>query len=431
MPTAARSSRASACSSTDSRSCRAAACRSAASSPGSPTRSSSARRSWQARSRPRARSSRTTRKLVADVAELEHKARRQDVLVDDDAIAAFYAERVPPGVHSRATFERWREQAERKDPRALFLTREALMRHTAAHVTEALFPETLAQGGAVLPLKYRFAPGHPLDGLTLTAPLALLNQLDAARLSWLVPGMIREKVPVLPEGAAEGAGATGWFRFRTPSPRSSKRRRTETKRFPTRCAAGLRRGWAKAPPADAWDAVVLPAYLDVNVQVVDAAGRELASGRDLAALRAAAWARRPSSRLRGPDRRSDKRGLQALGFRRPAGDADAHAERATDHRLPGARRRRRRRVDCAAATRAQRPRPRPGPASCGCIRIALKDALARFEKGAPGFAQAALQLKTAIPTDGAARRRDRGRVRPRLRRRRSAAAFGERRSRTR
>ena len=62
------------------------------------------------------------------------------------------------------------------------------------NITEAQYPETIAMAGTTLPLKYRFAPGHPLDGLTLTVPLALLNQLDDARLSWLVPGMVREKV---------------------------------------------------------------------------------------------------------------------------------------------------------------------------------------------------------------------------------------------
>ena len=86
-------------------------------------------------------------RLVAEIAELEHKARRQDVLVDDETIAAFYAERLPDGVHSLATFERWREDAERSDPRMLFLTREALMRHAAAHVTEELFPEATRAGG--------------------------------------------------------------------------------------------------------------------------------------------------------------------------------------------------------------------------------------------------------------------------------------------
>ena len=85
------------------------------------------------------------------------------------------------------------------------MTRDALMRHAAAHVTEELFPETLAMAGVALPLKYRFAPGQPGDGLTLTVPLALLNQIDAARLSWLVPGMIREKVTLLLKALPKGS----------------------------------------------------------------------------------------------------------------------------------------------------------------------------------------------------------------------------------
>ncbi|MEP7329834.1 MAG: ATP-dependent RNA helicase HrpA, partial [Betaproteobacteria bacterium] len=111
------------------------------------------------------------RALVAEIADLEHKARRQDVLVDDATIAAFYAERVPAGVLSLATFERWREDAERRHPGLLTMTRDDLMRHAAAAVTVELYPETIKLAGTTLPLKYRFSPGHPLDGLTLTVPL--------------------------------------------------------------------------------------------------------------------------------------------------------------------------------------------------------------------------------------------------------------------
>src|SRR5215470_3040520 len=144
------------------------------------------------------------RRLVAEVSQLEHKARRQDVLVDEEAMVAFYAERVPQDVHSRATLERWRREVETKDPKALYMTREALMRHAAANITEEQYPEFLEMEGTRLALKYRFAPDHPLDGLTLTVPLALLNRLDEARLSWLVPGMVREKsawyLKALPKG---------------------------------------------------------------------------------------------------------------------------------------------------------------------------------------------------------------------------------------
>ncbi len=134
------------------------------------------------------------RNLIADIAKLEHKARRQDVLVDEESIEAFYAGRIPQDVCTLAEFERWREAAEHRDPKILHLTRDALLRHGALLPTEAQFPESLPLSGTRLPLEYRFAPGHPLDGLSLAVPLALLNQLDAARLTWLVPGMIRDKV---------------------------------------------------------------------------------------------------------------------------------------------------------------------------------------------------------------------------------------------
>ena len=122
---------------------------------------------------------------------------------------AFYAARIPEGIHSLATFERWRVEAERADPRALHMSRDMLMRHAAAQVTEELFPERLAMAGTELPLKYRFAPGQPNDGLTLTVPLALLNQVDPARLSWLVPGLIRETAHRHAEGACRRRRAIG------------------------------------------------------------------------------------------------------------------------------------------------------------------------------------------------------------------------------
>jgi ATP-dependent helicase HrpA len=68
------------------------------------------------------------------------------------------------------------------------------MRHGAESITEELFPRTLQMDGATFPLAYRFEPGHPLDGVTINVPLALLNQVDDAAIDWLVPGMVRDKV---------------------------------------------------------------------------------------------------------------------------------------------------------------------------------------------------------------------------------------------
>jgi len=336
------------------------------------------------------------RRLIAEVAELEHKARRQDVLVDEKAIAAFYAERVPEGVATLGAFERWREAAERTDPTVLHLTRDALMRHAAAHVTEDLFPETMAMAGSDLPLKYRFAPGHALDGLTLTVPLALLNQVDAGRLTWLVPGMVREKVTFylksLPKALRNRLvplpDAVTAFLEATPSGCDA---------LPDALRAWLRTRLGETVPAGVWDGEALPAHLAVNVRVVDAAGTELASGRDLAALRAKLGdAAQLSFAQSGPS--LERRGLRTWDF----GDLPASLTAVRNGR----------RItgypalvddgDSVSIALIDTPEAAAVAMRAGVVRLvrfALKDALARFEKGGPGFAQSALQLKTVIATD--------------------------------
>ncbi|MDH5245954.1 MAG: ATP-dependent RNA helicase HrpA, partial [Betaproteobacteria bacterium] len=225
------------------------------------------------------------RKLVAEIAELEHKARRQDVLVDDDAIVRFYAARLSEGVHSRVTFEAWRAEAERADPRTLFMSRDMLMRHAAAQVTEELFPDRLAMAGTELPLRYRFAPGQPNDGLTLTVPLALLNQVDPARLSWLVPGLIRERLmgllKALPKPTrnrlAPLPDTVTAFLEAVPCGREP---------LPDALRRWLGGRLGEVPPTDLWDGAEVPAHLQIQLRVVDGAGRELAAGRSLATLQA-------------------------------------------------------------------------------------------------------------------------------------------------
>ena len=223
------------------------------------------------------------RALIAGIVALEHKARREDVLVDDDVIAAFYDERIPPDVHSRATFERWRRSSERDTPQMLFLTRETLMRHAARAVTEALFPETLRVADTDFPLVYRFAPGHPLDGLTLTVPLSRLNQLDEATLSWLVPGLIRDKVALLLKALPKA------LRNRLIPLPDTVTAFLERPRAPGQSVRDALRNYVAdrlgdAPSAAAFDVPDLPPHLRINVRVVDAAGAELAMDRDLPAL---------------------------------------------------------------------------------------------------------------------------------------------------
>jgi ATP-dependent helicase HrpA len=147
----------------------------------------------------------------------------------------------------------------------MFLTRDALMRHAAASVTEALFPETLHVADADFPLAYRFAPGHPLDGLTLTVPLAQLNQIDAATLSWLVPGMIREKVAHVIKALPKA-----WRNRLIPIPETVtaflERSRAERAALTDALRDYLTVRLGDAPPAATLAEVELPTHLRVNVR---------------------------------------------------------------------------------------------------------------------------------------------------------------------
>ena len=139
------------------------------------------------------------RRLVAEIERLEHKSRRQDVLVDDELIYAFYDERMPGEViYNAPTSSSWRRASRSGEADACcYLSREDLMRHEAAGITTDNFPPTLELGPNRFALEYHFEPGSPRDGVTMTVPLALLNQVPAARTEWLVPGLLKEKVRAL------------------------------------------------------------------------------------------------------------------------------------------------------------------------------------------------------------------------------------------
>jgi ATP-dependent helicase HrpA len=229
-------------------------------------------------------------RLVREIRQLEHKTRRLDVLVDDELIYAFYDRVLPADVNTGAGFEKWRTEAERGQPELLFLSRDDLMRHEAAGVTTDLFPKDLqiaSSGDLRLALSYHFEPGSPRDGVMLTLPLVALNQVDAVRCEWLVPGMLKEKVQhllkslpqklrrhcvPLPEYAAgfvervRGAGVAGPL--------------IEALIADLRAERGI-----ASLPTD-FKLETLPAHLTMNFKVVDEHGRQLAMGRNLAQLRA-------------------------------------------------------------------------------------------------------------------------------------------------
>jgi ATP-dependent helicase HrpA len=228
-------------------------------------------------------------KLIAQVEELEHKSRRQDVLVDDALIYAFYDQQLPADVCSLVTLEHWYRDEVKRQPRLLHLSREELMRHQAAGITTQAFPKTLRLGGVDCTADYLHEPGDPKDGLTVTAPLFVLNQVSEERAEWLVPGMLNQKIHALLKTLHQRPRSR-----LVPLPESAARL-TEALSADTVFGSGplveaLLKLVRDATQVDVkradFKVDMLPPHLFMNFRVVDEHGRQLGHGRNLGALKA-------------------------------------------------------------------------------------------------------------------------------------------------
>lgn len=310
------------------------------------------------------------KKLIKEITELEHKSRKQDVLVDDEALFAFYNERLPdfytadtvsddlhpanpqqttpslvgegwgegktvatqtnfsataanplpnplpqereqsaaastvsddPKTNKQPapqkgclkplpladirTFQAWLKTAERDNPRLLFLSRDDLMQHAAAHITEEQFPKFWQTADGKFKLSYRFEPHHPLDGVTMTVPLTVLNRLHAPSLEWLVPGMLREKIQLLikalPKQIRRICVPVPDFitKFLESNPDRQAAIIPQLAHFITKSAGDMR--ILEQIDQDAWAAQELPEHCYLNLRIVDDGGQELAGGRKL------------------------------------------------------------------------------------------------------------------------------------------------------
>ncbi len=229
------------------------------------------------------------RQLVRQVQDLEHKSRRQDVLVDEELIYAYYDAQIPAQVLNARDLEAWWRAASRDNPKLLFMGRDDLMRHEAASVTAQAFPRVIRLGGVDCATDYLHDPGDPRDGLTVTVPLFVLNQVSEERCEWLVPGMLRDKIQALlkslpqkprarfvplPDSAARLAdemGAEGVFGHGSLTDALLQRVRQHT-------GLDVKRADFKLD--------MVPTHLFLNLRVVDEHGRQLGMGRNLGALRA-------------------------------------------------------------------------------------------------------------------------------------------------
>ncbi|MEZ5590607.1 MAG: ATP-dependent RNA helicase HrpA [Gammaproteobacteria bacterium] len=221
--------------------------------------------------------------LLAELAELEEKTRRRDLLVTEQAVFDFYDQRIPAGIYSGASFERWRRKAERQQPQLLYLQRSDLLAQEPLPDAAEQFPEQLRLDGLELPLSYRFDPAADDDGVTVTIPLPVLNQVDPRWLEWLVPGLLSARMTALIKSLPKALRKNF-----VPAPDFVQALREVLQPGPqplTRAMGErLQQMSGVVIPEDAWQPDMLPKHLQMRVRILDAQGHEIAQGRDLAAL---------------------------------------------------------------------------------------------------------------------------------------------------
>ncbi|SEL65422.1 ATP-dependent RNA helicase HrpA [Streptacidiphilus jiangxiensis] len=229
------------------------------------------------------------RKLLDEVEELENRARRRDILVDEETLFDFYDQRVGQEVVSGAHFDSWWKKAHRAKPDLLTFTPELLVNDSAEAVTERDYPSVWHQGELELPLTYQFEPGTEQDGVTVHIPLTLLNQVKPAGFDWQIPGLREELVTALIRSLPKALR-----RNFVPAPDYARRLiqaldahldEAEQKPLVEILEWELHRLRGLPVPRDSWNLDAVPDHLRITFRVEDERGRKLAEAKDLDRLK--------------------------------------------------------------------------------------------------------------------------------------------------
>ncbi len=222
-------------------------------------------------------------KLLKDMEYLQQKGRRVDLLGDESQLFEFFDARVPAGISTGAAFERWRREAEAKNPKILWLTEQDVSPGEAELDAEQ-FPDHLSAGPLVIQLRYRFEPGHEDDGVSALVPLHVLNQLPEEAFEWLVPGLLDEKIEALVRSLPKQLRV-----HFVPVPDAVARALPLLERgigsLYAQLADALLRTGGVPVPRDAFREDLLPPHLRMNFVLLDDADKVIARSRSLAALR--------------------------------------------------------------------------------------------------------------------------------------------------
>jgi len=222
-------------------------------------------------------------RLLEDTEYLQQKGRRVDLLGDEQQLYEFFDSKIPAGISTGAAFEQWRRQAERKEPRLLWLT-ESDIAPGDAELDATLFPDHLSAGPLVIQLRYRFEPGNEDDGVSALVPLHVLNQLPEEPFEWLVPGLLDEKIESLVRSLPKNLRV-----HFVPVPDAVARALPMIEpgqgSLHAQLGNALWRTGGVQVPRDAFREDLLPPHLRMNFLLVDDDGKVVARSRSLAALR--------------------------------------------------------------------------------------------------------------------------------------------------
>ncbi|QHC30236.1 ATP-dependent RNA helicase HrpA [Streptomyces sp. HF10] len=224
------------------------------------------------------------RKLLSEVEELEHRARRRDIVVDDETLFDFYDQRVPEHVVSGAHFDSWWKRKRHEQPDFLDFEREMLIRESAEAVTKADYPDSWRQGALKFRVTYQFEPGADADGVTVHIPLQVLNQVTDEGFDWQIPGLREEVVTELIRSLPKPIR-----RNYVPAPNYAKafleRAVPLQEPLTVTMARELKRMVGVPFEAEDFDWAKVPEHLRITFRIVDERRRKLAEDKDLEALK--------------------------------------------------------------------------------------------------------------------------------------------------
>ncbi|WDY56704.1 ATP-dependent RNA helicase HrpA [Pseudomonas sp. PSKL.D1] len=254
------------------------------------------------------------KRLLETLDELEAKARRRDILADEETLYAFYEARLPAEIHQTATFDSWYRMGSQKDANLLIMREEDVLAREASEVTAAQYPDSLKVGELSLPLSYHFEPGHPRDGVTVRVPAPLLPSLPGERLEWLVPGLLEAKCVALIRNLPKALRKNF-----VPVPdfvkASLARMAFGQGALPQALGQELLRMTGARVSDEAWAESIslVEGHLRMNIEVVDGQGKFLGEGRDLAEL-TARFAAASQAALAVPRNEKSEQPVQAKAF---------------------------------------------------------------------------------------------------------------------